>query len=222
MIQVSRTTHSLFIRLAPGDSLLDALHAALSEGGVATGTLQGHGGIEDVELRTFSPETRGLGVARRLAGAVHALAAFGSVGLSEGTPQVTLRAVLSRETDTAPETLSGVVTQARVVAFEALVVSAQDLALPVHYDPRGVPMIELSAATGASPIPAPVQRREEPSPWADAIATSRDQPPLKPVNAGQGPLPPVRPPSPRRPRSRSRSFRRPATRCSTSRSASAR
>jgi hypothetical protein len=55
-------------------------------------------------------------------------------------------------------------------------------------------MIELSAATGASPIPAPVQRREEPSPWADAIATSRDQPPLKPVNAGQGPLP-ARPPA---------------------------
>jgi predicted DNA-binding protein with PD1-like motif len=191
---LSRSAHTVFLRLAPGDSLIDALHTRLRDGAVATGTLQGHGIIEDTELRTFSADARGLGQARRIAGPVHVLAAFGTVGMSEGSPQVTLRAVLSRETDSGLETLSGVVTQARVVAFEAMVVSVQDLALPLSFDPRaGVPMLDVlgtaaAAVTGArTPSPAPA--------WVEAVATSNAQPPLK-LAPMQAQLPARPPPKP--------------------------
>ena len=183
-LQVSRTTHSIFLRLAQGDALVDALVVRLREAGVAAGTLEGHGVLEDVELRTFAAETRTLGASRRIAGAVHVIAAFATVGLSQGTPQFTLRAILSRETDTGIETLSGVVVQARVLAFEAHVVSAQDLALPLAYDARaGLPMVDVQA----SPAPPPAA-------WADAIATSQAQPALKPVASMQAQIPP-RPPA---------------------------
>ena len=68
-LQVSRSTHSIFLRLAAGDPLIDALVLRLREAGVAAGTLEGHGVIEDVELRTFAPDTRTLGASRRIAGA---------------------------------------------------------------------------------------------------------------------------------------------------------
>jgi predicted DNA-binding protein with PD1-like motif len=190
-MQVSRATHAIFSKLAPGDSLIDGLHAVLREGAVATGTLEGHGIIEDVELRTFAPGAHGLGAARRIAGAIHVIAAHGTVGLSEGSPQVTLRVVLSRETDAGIETLSGIVNQARVVAFEVVVTSAQDLALALVYDARaGVPMLDAGGPPrqAVTPSPAPA--------WAEAVATSTQQPPLKPIASMQGALPARPPPKP--------------------------
>jgi predicted DNA-binding protein with PD1-like motif len=190
-LQISKTTHSIFVRLQAGDSLLDGLHARLREGAVATGTLQGHGIIEDTELRTFSPDSRALGPSRRIAGAVHVLAAFGTIGMSEGSPQVALRVVLSRETDVGIETLSGVVTQARVVAFEALVVSAQDLALPLAYDARaGVPLVDVGPIASTPRIETtPTQG------WAEVVATSGAQAPLKASPQGPPARPPPKPPS---------------------------
>lgn len=197
MMHVSRSAHSIFLRLSPGDSLLDALGAHLREGGVATGTLTGHGVLEHVELRTFAPDTRTLGAARSIRGAIHALSVFGTIGLSEGAPQLTVRAVLSRESDSGIETLSGVVTSARVVAFEAMVVSAQDLALALSHDARaGVPLI---ASPGSATASGPHAASESPKPpatgaWADAVATSGAQPPLRAIPPTSNALP-ARPPA---------------------------
>ncbi len=199
-MQTSRSTHSIFLRLVPGDSLIDALVVRLREGGVATGSLQGHGVLEHVELRTFAPDSRTLGTARSISGAIHALAAFGTIGLSEGSPQLSLRAVLSREGDAGIDTLSGIITSARVVAFEAIVTSAQDLALPLTHDARaGVPLIA-SAPSGHAreasiPAIAPSPKPPETSGWADAVATSGAQPALKPIASSAMPArPPARPP----------------------------
>jgi predicted DNA-binding protein with PD1-like motif len=197
-MHVSRDTHAVFFRLAPGDALPDALFARLREAGVATGTLRGHGVLEHVELRTFAPQTRSLGPARAIAGAVHAIAVEGAIGLSDGAPQAALRAVLSRETDAGVETLSGVLVAARVIAFEVSVISAQDLALPLAHDARaGVAMLGDGRAPSPSPSPSPSPAHApSPSPpaaWAEAIATSQAQSPLR-ASAPAGPALPARPP----------------------------
>ncbi len=207
-MQVSRESHAVFFRLAPGEMLPDALFARLREAAVATGTLRAHGVLEHVELRTFASHTRALGASRAIAGPVHALSIEGTIGLSDGAPQATLRAVLSRETDSGIDTLSGVVVSARVVSLEVVVTSAQDLAVPLVHDPRaGMPMLGETAVTGRSPSPnASPNPTPSPSPsppaaapsawpevraegaadrpkgaWGEAIATSNAQPPLKPA-----------------------------------------
>lgn len=203
-MQTSQSQHAIFFRLNSGDALPDALVARLREAGIATGTLRAHGVLEHVELRTFQAQARTFGSARSIAGAVHAITIDGTIGLSEGAPQVVLRAVLSRETDAGVETLSGVIASARVVALEVIATSALDLALPLAHDARaGLPM--LADANGASPPPprqAPPPREESPRPapaaasggWADAVATSNAQPPLRPLGAQNLPAkPPARP-----------------------------
>ena len=208
-MHISQSQHAVFFRLNSGDAIGDALVARLREAGVATGTLRAHGVLEHVELRSFRPDTRGFGASRAIAGAVQALSIEGTIGLSEGTPQVVLRAVLSRETDSGVETLSGVVTAARVVALEVVAMSAQDLAVPLVHDARaGIPMLSDGGAGAAAPIapappaPSPAIRDESPRPapaaatggWADAVATSNAQPPLKPLGSQNLPAkPPARP-----------------------------
>jgi len=200
-MQTSQSQHAVFFRLSSGDTLPDALVARLREAGIATGTLRAHGVLEHVELRTFQPQTRAFGSARSIAGAVHAITIDGTIGLSEGAPHVVLRAVLSRETDAGVETLSGVVASARVVALEVIATSALDLALPLAHDARaGIAML---ADAPGSPSPQAAPPREEsprPAPaapsggWADAVATSNAQPPLKPLGSQNLPAkPPARP-----------------------------
>ncbi len=202
-VQVSHTVHAVFVRLSPGDALIDALVARLRDGAVATGALRGHGVLEHVELRTYSPTTRTLGPARAIAGAVHALMVEGTIGLSEGAPHLVLRAVLSREMDAGVETLSGIVVGARVVAFEAVVTSAQDLALPLAHDARaGLMMIGAPSggAPAAAPLPMQPMREESPRPpaasgaWADVVATSAAQGALK--GAAPAAMPARPPPKP--------------------------
>lgn len=191
---VSRDSQLVFFRLAPGDTLPDALARRLRDAQVATGTLRAHGVLEHVELRALSPTTRSFGAGRVLDGAVYAMSIEGTVGLEGGAPQAALRAVLSRETDSGAETLSGLLVSARVVALEVTVLSAQDLALPLAHDARaGLAMLgeATSAVLSSSPSPSP-----KPPPatgaWADAVATSAAQPALRP--AGQAALP-ARPPA---------------------------
>jgi len=184
--------------------LPDALVARLREAGIATGTLRAHGILEHVELRTFQSQTRTFGSARSISGAVHAITIDGTIGLSEGAPQVVLRAVLSRETDAGVETLSGVIASARVVALEVVATSALDLALPLVHDGRaGLPMLAVGVASAPAHSPSP-PREESPRPapaapsggWADAVATSNAQPALKPLGAQNLPAkPPPRPAS---------------------------
>jgi predicted DNA-binding protein with PD1-like motif len=201
-MQTSQSQHAVFFRLSSGDALPDALVARLREAGIATGTLRAHGVLEHVELRTFQAQTRAFGSTRSISGAVHAITIDGTIGLSEGTPQVVLRAILSRETDAGVETLSGVIASARVVALEVIANSALDLALPLVHDGRaGLPMLAEGNSTGAAPAPPPREQSPRPAPvaqpsgaWADAVATSNAQPPLKPLGAQNLPAkPPPRP-----------------------------
>ncbi len=78
------TTHTIFFKLQPGDSLVDAITAKLRECAIATGTLRAHGVLEHVELRTFTPSTKTLGASRALTGPLHALAIDGLIGLAQG------------------------------------------------------------------------------------------------------------------------------------------
>jgi predicted DNA-binding protein with PD1-like motif len=198
----SSSTHTLFFRLVPGDTLPGSLAERLKADGVATGLLRGHGILEHVEVRTFSPQTRTLGPGRLLGGAVHALVLEGVVGLESGMPAVSLRAVLSRETDVGTETLSGVVTSARVVALELVVISAQDLALPLAHDARsGLSMLAATGADATPNAPAAEPRRPEPSPapapaaWGEAVAATHAQAPPRPLASQAGPALPTRPPA---------------------------
>ncbi len=198
---LSSSTHTLFFRLAPGDTLPGTLAERLKADGVATGLLRGHGILEHVEFRTFSPSTRTLGPGRLLSGAVHALVLEGVIGLEAGAPAVSLRAVLSRETDVGTETLSGVVASARVVALELVVTSAQDLALPLAHDARsGLSMLTTASSSEARVGESEAPRRPEPTPspapaaaWGEALAASHAQPPPKPT-APAGLTLPTRPP----------------------------
>ena len=198
-MQTSQSQHAVFFRLNSGDALPDALVARLREAGIATGTLRAHGVLEHVELRTFQAQTRAFGSTRSISGAVHAITIDGTIGLSEGTPQVVLRAILSRETDAGVETLSGVIASARVVALEVIATSAQDLALPLVHDGRaGLPMLADGNASSTSAPVSPSPRDESPRPapaapaggWADAVATSNAQPPLRPLGSQNLPAKP--------------------------------
>jgi predicted DNA-binding protein with PD1-like motif len=203
-MQTSQSQHAVFFRLSSGESLPDALVARLREAGIATGTLRAHGVLEHVELRTFQSQTRTFGSSRSIAGAVHAITIDGTIGLAEGTPQVVLRAILSRETDAGVETLSGVIAAARVIALEVVATSAQDLALPLVHDGRaGLPM--LADTGGVTPPPhahvAPRDESPRPAPaaapsggWADAVATSNAQPQIR--SGGSQNLPAKPPPRP--------------------------
>lgn len=198
-MDVSTQTHTIFFKLQTGDSLVDALGQKLRECAVATGTLHAHGVLEHVELRTFAPSTKTLGASRAISGAVHALTVDGTIGLSEGSPHTVLRAVLSRETDSGIETLSGVITSARVVAMEVVVTSAQDLALPLVHDGRaGIALVSSSTTSPtspqhATPTPRPVDTSGG-SAWAEAVATSAAQPAIKsPTQNALPARPPARP-----------------------------
>ncbi len=181
----SNTTRHHYFRVAEGESLPDGLTALLREAAVATGWLRGHGVIEDVAIRVYSPSAGGLGPMRRLQGALHVVSMDGTVGLAEGSPAVSLRVVLSRETDGGnAETWSGELAYARVVGLEVHAVSSEDLALALAMDPRaGVMMLgdasAVRAPRAAAPAPraaAPARSPEPPAAWGDAIAASAAQP----------------------------------------------
>jgi hypothetical protein len=78
-----------------------------------------------------------------------------------------------------------------------MVVSAQDLALALTHDARsGVPLIATPGASSAS-ASGPHGAAESPKPpgaWADAVAASGAQPPLKAISTTSNAMP-VRPPA---------------------------
>lgn len=201
----SNETRHHYFRLAEGEALPDALTSLLQEAGVATGWVRGHGVLEDVALRVYSPTAAGLGPLRRLQGTMHVVCMDGSVGLSGGAPSVSLRVVLSRETDGGnAETWSGELAYARVVGMEAHVTSAEDLALALAPDAKaGVAM--LGDPSGAPPRRVePARSPGPPAAWGDAMAASAAQPEPRPAHrpapappASGAPMP-VRPPSARR------------------------
>jgi hypothetical protein len=147
-----------------------------------------------------------LGRKRAIAGPVHALAIEGSVGLTDGEPSISLRAVLARESDRGLEALAGELTRAQTVALEVLVTVLDDVTLERALDERaGVWLLGESALApaGEPPRPSPPRAPAAPAPWAVALEASERVEPARrtvtattPTGAGAGPAIPARPPKP--------------------------
>ena len=173
----SERSRHLVLRASAGDVLPGALVAKLSEERVACGWIRASGVLADVELRAFDAALGGLGAARRIAGPVHVLGLEGSVGLVDGVPGVSLRALLAREGDHGLETLAGEIVAARTIALEILVTVLEDLSLGRSLDPTaGVWLLDSAAAPPNTPPNAPELRT-----WATAVDASAHvdrEPPL--------------------------------------------
>lgn len=203
----SEKNRQLILRASRGEALPDALIAALRDEVVTCGWVRASGVIRDVELRAW--QTGGWGPTRRIPGPVQLLHLEGSVGLAQGDISVALRAVLSRETETGVETISGELVTARIVGLEAHATAMDDLTLERALDPHaGVVLLGEPGAAVASPGAvqgAPSQVKPGAADWADAMAASAPRNaqasapfggpmPLRPVKAQaaedqQGPMP---------------------------------
>ncbi|HEY8041724.1 MAG TPA: DUF296 domain-containing protein [Polyangiaceae bacterium] len=209
----SDKSRHLVLRASAGESIPDSLVGKLRDEQVACGWLRASGVLCDVELRAFDGELGTLGSTRRIAGNVHVLALEGSIGMSEGEPSFSLRALLARETDRGLETLAGEIAHARTVALEVLVTALDDVTLERALDESaGVWLLGTASSASVSPAsPAVRQAPARPAPaapppaWNAALeASERVEPPRARFAAAGPPSPsagapmPERPPSARR------------------------
>jgi predicted DNA-binding protein with PD1-like motif len=128
-IQRSERARHLVLQVSAGETIPDCLTPALSTEGVTCGWMRGGGVLADVELRAFDPVIASLGAARNIEGPLQALLLEGSIGLSNGEVQVSLRALLARESDFGLQTLSGEIERARAVSLEMFVTALDGLSL---------------------------------------------------------------------------------------------
>jgi predicted DNA-binding protein with PD1-like motif len=177
-VRVHRSEQSrlLVFHIGGGEPLPQVLSARLSEERVACGWLRASGVLADVELRAFDGRLGRLGATRRIAGSVHALSLESSIGLVDGTPAFSLRAVLARDNDRGLETLAGEIVSARAVAVEALITVMDDLALGRWADETGVALLD-GVDRGGDPTPPPA--------LALAVRSPSSIPPARP-GAGSG------------------------------------
>jgi predicted DNA-binding protein with PD1-like motif len=174
-VQRSERSRHLFLRATPGDALPAALVAILRDERVSGGWLRASGVLTDVELSAFDGIVGRLGAPRRIAGAVQVLSLESSIGLVDGEPGLSLRAVLGRESDRGLETLAGEIVSARAIALEAIVTVFDDLALDRTLDAAvGVSLLDAPASPippAAARIPVPAARSNASSASSAASAT---------------------------------------------------
>lgn len=178
-VQKSARSRHLVLRASAGDLLPDAIATRLGEEGVSCGWLRASGVLDDVELRAFDALQARPGSARRIGGPVQVLSLESSVGLVDGKPALSLRAVLARETDRGLETLAGEIVRARIVALEALVTVFEDLAIERVVDPTtGLSMLDPDpvrppvASAVSVPLPRPAPGAGSPAGWSGALEAS--------------------------------------------------
>ena len=172
-----RSRH-LVLRFSSGEALPDALAIALRDAQVSTGWLRASGVLSDVELRAFDPELGGPSHTRRLSGTVQVLSLDASIGLSDGEPSFTLRALLARETDRGLETMAGEIAAARILGMEALVTALDDVVVERSLDGAAGVWLLASGTPGTSPAPSPARPRLSGN--AGAPAPSAPRPPAAP------------------------------------------
>jgi predicted DNA-binding protein with PD1-like motif len=166
-----RSRHLVF-RISAGDVLPAALAARLSAERVTCGWLRASGVLADVELRAFDANLGRPAASRRIAGSIQVVALESSIGLTDGEPAFSLRAVLARDTDRGLETLAGEVVTARAIALEVLVTALDDLAVERRLDgTAGVWLLD------GEPVPAAVPT----APVAPGSPRSPASPPSAPV-----------------------------------------
>ena len=206
-VHASESCRHLVLRASSGESLPDALLTKLRDERVSCGWLRASGVLADVEIRAYDAQLGTLGSARRIAGPVQVLALEGAIGLVDGDPSVSLRALIARDTDRGLETIAGEVASARVVALEVLVAALDDLALPrAHDEAAGVWLLRGDGSTAAPDAASRVPRNAPapaaaPQAWGAALEAServeheppRARPAAAATSAGGAPIPP-RPP----------------------------
>jgi predicted DNA-binding protein with PD1-like motif len=170
--QRSDRSRHIVIRLTAGESLPQALVGALREQQVSGGWLRAGGIVSDVELRAFDPARGQLGERRHLDGPLHALSIEGSVGMMDGEPACSLRAVLARETDRGLETIAGEIVSARAVALEAVVTAFDDLVLARGVDAAGIALLDGGVTTTSSTAAVPPRNAPAPARAATTSAAS--------------------------------------------------
>jgi predicted DNA-binding protein with PD1-like motif len=189
----------LVVRASAEEVLPDGLLEALRREGVTCGWLRASGVLTDVALRAYGSESVSLGSAHLVAGPVQALTVEGFVGVVDGAPSCSLRAVLARETDRGLETIAGEILSARTVALEMYVTAFDDLAVGRALDEAaGIWLIGPTDAAGRGPSQAVSQTGPG---WSAALEASVDDRTPAPVprapSALQGPSMPM--PVPMRP-----------------------
>jgi predicted DNA-binding protein with PD1-like motif len=188
-VHASDRSRYLVLRAGPGQTIPDALVAALKRERVSCGWLRASGVLGDVELRAYDGGLGGLGRTRRIEGPVHALALEGAIGVVDGEPSLSMRVLLARESDSGLETLAGEVSTAKTIALEAFVTALDDVTLERALDERaGVWLLDgtsaapprrgqpqeatASAAAGPAPGTAVAKQPVSPAPWAMALEAS--------------------------------------------------
>jgi predicted DNA-binding protein with PD1-like motif len=149
--QAEKVRH-LVMRASAEQVLPDGLLEALRREGVLCGWLRASGVLTDVALRAYGSESVSLGSAHMVVGPVQALTVEGFVGVVDGAPSCSLRAVLARETDRGLETIAGEILSARTVALEIYVTAFDDLTLGRALDEAaGVWMMGSTDTAGRPP-----------------------------------------------------------------------
>ncbi len=203
-VHPSSASRHVVLRASAGEVLPDTLATKLLDERVACGWLRASGVVADVELRAYDGDLGTLGSTRRIAGPVQVLALEGSIGLSQGEPSMSLRALLARETDRGLETLAGEILSARTIALEVLVTALDDVALERALDASAGVWL-LGGGTGTRPAaePRPAHEPKAPPPaWSSALEASehveaRPRPAASPPAPGVAPaVIPQRPPRP--------------------------
>jgi predicted DNA-binding protein with PD1-like motif len=211
-VHPSSASRHVVLRASAGEVLPDALATKLRDERVACGWLRASGVVADVQLRAYDGDLGTLGSTRRIAGPVQVLSLEGSIGLAQGEPSISLRALLARETDRGLETLAGEILSARTVALEVLVTALDDLALERAHDASaGVWLLgggaegrrAAEAPAGRGPEPRRVEPERAPPPaWSNALeasehAEARPRPAASPSAPAVAPaVMPQRPPRP--------------------------
>jgi predicted DNA-binding protein with PD1-like motif len=201
LIEESRRSRRIIGQLTRGQDLYRSLLAVCQERGVRCAQVQVQGVVDEVELACYEPDSRAMGKARRLRGALQLLSAAGIVAEHNGQLHLELSVVASRHRDNGIEVVGGVCEAARVISCQFVVEALDDLLLRRGLD-RSSGLLALqqgfSAADGddpSSPTREPsapdagrngdssAEERETSSPnsgkvsWADAVMASvRAQP----------------------------------------------
>jgi predicted DNA-binding protein with PD1-like motif len=198
----SEKSRHLVLRLSGSEIIPEALAAALRDEQVVCGWLRGSGVLTHVELRAYDAEIGALGSARRFDGPVQALALESSIGMADGEPSLSLRALLARDADRGLETLAGEIKSARAVALEVFVTALDDMKLAHALDGvAGVWLLDAASAQSQErPAPAGAVSSTAWSSAVDASQRSENEPrrrPPHPLSAQAGFVAvPARPPRP--------------------------
>jgi predicted DNA-binding protein with PD1-like motif len=205
-VHPSSASRHVVLRASAGEVLPDALATKLRDERVACGWLRASGVVADVELRAYDGDLGTLGSTRRIAGPVQVLSLEGSIGLVQGEPSMSLRALLARETDRGLETLAGEILSARTVALEVLVTALDDVALERALDASAGVWLLGGGAEGRSRAAEaqrmPAEPKAPPPAWSSALeasehADARPRPAASPSAPGVAPaVMPQRPPRP--------------------------